>query len=112
MATRNLSDCIRGALNGQTTVWEFRPEDQFGTAAAAAAPMFADFLNVRCIDRRLEVQVQGSREALAKLGLRPNRPIDGVRGVRVLEGPCHTPFGVAVSFRPVTQSGAPRSAVT
>lgn len=111
MATRNLSDCIRGALGGQTAVWEFRPEDQFGTTAAAAAPMFADFLNVRCIDRRLEVQVQGSREALAKPGLRPNRPIDGVRGVRVLEGPCHTPFGVAVSFRPAAPSEAPRGTV-
>lgn len=102
---RNLTDCIRGALRGETTVWEFRPEDQFGEAAAAAAPVFADFLNVRCIDRRLEVQIQGSREALAKLGLRPNQPIDGVRDVRVLEGPCHTPSGVAVKFRPAAGSG-------
>ncbi|HEX9465256.1 MAG TPA: hypothetical protein VGB82_21845 [Alphaproteobacteria bacterium] len=102
MATRSLTDCIRGALGGAVTIWEFMPEDQFGATAAVAGPVFADFLNVRCVDRRLKVEIQGSREALAKLGLRPNRAVDGVRDVHVLEGPCAMPFGVAVKFAPVT----------
>lgn len=101
MASRSLTDCIHGALGGAVTQWEFLPEDQFGATAAIAGPVFADFLNVRCVDRRLKVAVQGSREALAKLGLRPNRGIDGVRDVHVLEGPCKLPFGVAVTFAPV-----------
>jgi hypothetical protein len=101
MGSRSLTDCIKAALGGAATEWDFLPEDQFGATAAVAGPTFADFLNVRCVDRRLKVEVQGSREALAKLGLRPNRGIDGVRGVHVLEGRCNIPFGVAVKFAPV-----------
>ena len=102
MASRNLTECIRGALGGQAMTWEFVPEDQFGATAAIAGPVFVDFLNARCVDRRLKIEIQGSREALAKLGLRPNRPVDGVRDVHVLEGPCRMPFGVGVKFGPVS----------
>jgi hypothetical protein len=105
MAVRKLEDCIRVALGGGSATWEFTPEDQFGNSPAAAGAAFADFLNSRCVDKRLTLEVQGSRTALAKLALRPNTNVDGAQGVRVSEG-SGLPTRVAVKFGPAATAKA------
>lgn len=109
MAVRKFDDCIRAALDGGVATWEFMPEDQFGTSPAIAGTAFSDFLNSRCVDKRLTVEVQGSRAALAKLGLRPNTSVDGAHGVRVREVPGTMPARVAVKFSPAPAETPARS---
>lgn len=107
MAVRKLDDCIRAALEGGVASWEFTPEDQFGNSPAIAGAAFSDFLNGRCVDKRLTLEVQGSRQALAKLGLRPNATVDGTQ-VRVREAAGQTSSRVAIKFAPAPAETAIR----